>query len=87
MVEYNRRVEEVVKSVRPLLIYLRQDNIADHTRKVWGSRGQAIERELVGNMERTPYLRRRRLRGFEGVIWIGGENRIARMGGFLICSS
>ena len=65
---YIQQVEAIMTPVAPLLIYLRQDNLAEHTRKVWNGRGTALEQELIGNMERTRYLRRRDLRGFEGVI-------------------
>jgi deoxyadenosine/deoxycytidine kinase len=65
---YMQRVEAIVAPIAPLLIYLRQDTIAEHTRKVWSSRGVAIEHELITHMERTPYFRRRQLHGFDGVI-------------------
>jgi hypothetical protein len=65
---YVRRVEAIAAPIAPLLIYLRQDTIAEHSRKVWNSRGAALEQELIMHMERTPYFRRRQLRGFDGVI-------------------
>jgi hypothetical protein len=65
---YIQQVEAIMTPIAPLLIYLRQDQLAEHTRKVWHSRGAALEQELIGNMERTRYLRRRSLRGFAGVI-------------------
>jgi len=65
---YIQRVESIIAPIAPLLVYLRQDNIAAHSRKVWNMRGSAVEQELIANMERTRYFRRRQLRGFAGVI-------------------
>jgi thymidylate kinase len=65
---YIQRVEAIMTPIAPLLIYLRQDHIAEHMRKVWNSRGNAFEHELIVNMERTRYFQRRHLRGFDGVI-------------------
>lgn len=65
---YIHRVEALMAPIAPLLVYLRQDSIATHTRTVWTSRGRAITQELITNMERTRYFRHRQLRGFAGVI-------------------
>jgi hypothetical protein len=65
---YIHQVEAIMTPVTPLLIYLRQDTIAEHTRKVWSSRGATLEHELIANMERTRYFRRRQLCGFDGVV-------------------
>jgi hypothetical protein len=65
---YIQRVEAIMTPIAPLFVYLRQDDIATHTRKVWNSRGSAVEQELIGNMERTRYFRHRHLHGFAGVI-------------------
>jgi deoxyadenosine/deoxycytidine kinase len=65
---YIQRVEAIMAPIAPLLVYLRQDSIATHTRTVWSSRGSALEQELIRNMERTRYFRHRQLRGFAGVI-------------------
>lgn len=65
---YIGQVEEIITPVAPFLIYLRQDRIPEHTRTVWSSRGARLEQELIANMERTHYFRRRQLRGFDGVI-------------------
>jgi hypothetical protein len=72
---YNQRVENVIRPLAPLLIYLRQDTLETHARSVWASRGAAITHELIVNMERTPYLRRRDLRGFDGVIRLWQETQ------------
>jgi hypothetical protein len=66
--EYIDRVEAIVQPIAPLLVYLRQDDVAAHTRHVWNRRDGAVKQELIANMERTPYLRHRHLRGFDGVI-------------------
>jgi hypothetical protein len=73
--DYIDQVEAITKPVTPLLIYLRQDNIAEHSRKVWNSRGATIEQELIVNMERTRYFRRRHLHGFDGVIALWQETQ------------
>jgi thymidylate kinase len=66
--EYVQQVEAIMTPIAPLLIYLREDNLAEHTRKVWNNRGPVVEQELIENMERTRYFRHHKLRGFEGVI-------------------
>jgi len=65
---YIEQVEAIIAPVAPLLIYLRQERIAEHSRRVWDSRGSAIEHELIAHLERTPYLRHRQLSGFAGAV-------------------
>jgi hypothetical protein len=72
---YIDRVEAIIRPITPLLIYLHQDQIAAHTSRVWNQRDPAVKQELIGNMERTPYLRHRNLHGFDGVIALWQETQ------------
>jgi hypothetical protein len=69
---YAREVQRIAGRLRPLLIYFRHADVASHLRRICALRGPAFTGELIANMERTPYLRRRNLRGLDGLapLWV-----------------
>jgi hypothetical protein len=73
LLDYGRRVHDIIKEAKPILIYLRQDDVAGHLRRVCQIRGQAYEAELTANMERTRYLRHRGLKGLAGTTQLWQE--------------
>jgi hypothetical protein len=73
LIEYGRRVHTIIQALDPFLFYFRQHDVAAHVRKICGIRGAAFEDELTFYMERTPYFRRRGLRGFEGLVRLWSE--------------
>jgi hypothetical protein len=75
LIEYGLRVQTIIQDLNPLLIYFRQPDVAAHARKICSIRGIALERELIANMERTPYFKHRGLKGFAGVVQLWQETQ------------
>jgi hypothetical protein len=73
LIEYGRQVHAIIQDLDPCLIYFRQTDVAAHVRKICDIRGKDFEAELTANMERTPYFRRRGLRGFAGLVRLWSE--------------
>lgn len=68
LLAYGQQVQALIRPLNPVLIYFRQADIASRFRQVWDFRGQAVENELIGHMERRPYFQHRNLRGVAGII-------------------
>ena len=75
LIEYGRQVHTIIQDLDPFLIYFRQQDVAAHVRKICDIRGKDFEAELTANMERTPYFRRRNLRGFEGLVRLWNDTQ------------
>jgi hypothetical protein len=75
LIEYGRQVQAIVQDLDPFLIYFRQRDVAVHVRKICDIRGKELEDDLTTNMERTPYFRRRDLRGIEGIVRLWSETQ------------
>lgn len=67
LMDYARQVQQIAQPLNPVLVYFRQNNIATALRKICAIRGKEFENELLENMERFPYLKRRKLKGLDGV--------------------
>lgn len=75
LLAYAQEVQNITKSLNPILIYFYQNNVAATLRKICTLRGQAFEEELIHHMERFPYLRRRKLKGLYGVTMLWQDIR------------
>jgi hypothetical protein len=75
LLAYGQRVQALIRPLKPVLIYFRQTEIASRFRKVWDFRGQTIENELIGHMERRPYFQHRNLKGVPGIISLWEETQ------------
>ena len=67
LVEYAHQVQTITRDLNPSLIYFYQADVGLALRKICDIRGQGFEQELLKNMERFPYLKRRGLTGLAGL--------------------
>lgn len=65
---YLAEVAHIIAPLAPCLLYLSQDDIAASFRRVFASRGPAIEQAYIRNVEESPYGRLSGLRGFAGLV-------------------
>jgi len=65
---YLAAVERIIAPLAPCLIYLYQDDLAASFRRVFASRGPAIERAYIRHVEESPYGALHGLRGFAGLV-------------------
>ncbi len=75
LIDYGRRVHAIIQDLNPILIYLRQPDIDLHVRKICAIRGNDFENELISNMQRTPYFKRRGLKGLAGLVCLWDETQ------------
>lgn len=75
LMAYGQQVESIISNLDPCLLYFRQPDVAAHARKICDIRGSALEQELVANLERTPFARRRGLTGLSGVVQLWSETQ------------
>jgi hypothetical protein len=68
MADYCRAVEEVVRPLNPLLVYLYQRDVERAIRVIAGQRGEAWVKYQVEWKLQAPYSRQRGLSGLEGLI-------------------
>lgn len=68
MAAYCQEIVTVIKPLRPLLIYLRQDNVDGAIRAIATQRGEAWLHYQVNWKLESPYARRRGLAGLDGLI-------------------
>jgi hypothetical protein len=68
MAAYCQEIVTVIKPLRPLLIYLRQDNVDGAIRAITTQRGEAWLHYQVNWKLESPYARRRGLAGLDGLI-------------------
>jgi hypothetical protein len=68
LLAHAQEIESLIASLHPAHIYFYQTDVAAALRRILDIRGMETERELIANMERFPYLRRRNLTGFDGVV-------------------
>ena len=67
LLDYARQVQTIVSDLNPILIYFYPADVTAALYRICAKRGPAFENELVRNMERFPYLKRRGLKGLDGV--------------------
>ncbi len=65
--EYAREVQQIAQKLNPVLIYFHQPDAANSLRRICAIRGPEFEQELLSNMESFPYLKRRNLKGLDGL--------------------
>ena len=75
LVAYAQAVQRLIGDLNSILIYFYPTDEAVALRKICKLRGQAFENELLKHMESFPYLRRRSLKGLEGVTVLWQEIR------------
>jgi hypothetical protein len=75
IVEYSRGVEEIIRPLTPLLIYLYQEDVERAIRAIAVQRGEAWVTYQLNWKLRAPYSRRRNLDGLEGLIAVYKEYR------------
>jgi hypothetical protein len=75
LIAYGHRVHEIIQSLNPILLYFRQNDVAAHVRRICTIRGTELEHELIANMLRTSYFKRRRLTGLDGVAQLWSETQ------------
>ena len=73
LMAYAHQVQTIISGLNPVLIYFYQADVALALRRICNLRGQDFENELLMNMERFPYLRRRGLTGLDGVTMLWQE--------------
>lgn len=75
IMEYGRTVEEIIRPLAPLLIYLYQEDVGRAIRTIAARRGDAWVKYQVDWKLQAPYARRRGLSGLEGLIALYREYR------------
>jgi hypothetical protein len=68
LVEYYAKVQDVIKELSPVMIYLCQDNTAAFMHKVCAERGDEWSQWYINILTQSPYSQQRNLSGIKGAI-------------------
>ena len=66
---FYRQVEEIVRSLNPLLVYYYTENIRGHTIATWDDRARWAKESAIKNAEKTPHVIRSGLKGEDALVY------------------
>lgn len=62
------RMNAIIQSVDPLIVYFHHDNVEKNIQVIWDKRGEKWKKWFIATVTQAPYLRNKELSGEEGVI-------------------
>jgi hypothetical protein len=75
IIQFSLQLQEVIRPLKPVLIYLTQANLPNALEKNFGDRGEGFKNFVIEFATGTPYARGRNLVGYDGMVafWRGFE--------------
>ena len=71
--EFSNKISNTMKNLNPVIIHFFQENVDKAMRRNWNRRGEQWKNWLIGREEKTPYSKKRNLKGPNATITMWNE--------------